>query len=519
MLRGLIRRRLQGYRVVVSRPDEALPPRVPPEAHRPRVAVIGAGVAGLSAATTLAERGLDVTILESKSYVGGKLGSWPVSLPGGETAWVSHGFHAFFRHYYNFNRWLDELNARADMAPIDDYAILGRDGSTMRFGVLDTTPVMNLLSMSRAGIYKLTDSLFPPQRDVMGLLLEYDGEQTFTDYDHLSFEDFATHARLPPRLMLAFGTFARAFFADADKISLAELVKCFHFYYLSHDHGLLYDYPRRDYEAAILAPVRARLQAHGATLHLNTPVRSLAHTAAGFVVNGEDFDDVVVAADVVGARAVVSAADGVPDDLRTRFEALRPGQRYGVWRIWTDRDVRTDLPVFVITEKVRVLDAVAVYHRLERESAAWVEAHGGAVLELHCYAVPEDLGDEGELREAFLSELTRFFPELSGLTIHAEHLQLKRDFAAFHVGMWAGRPAVDSGVPGLFFAGDWVRLDFPAMLLEAACASGLTAANAVLARHGVQGVQIDAVPPRGLLAGIPELPGRQKLKALRPRGP
>ena len=87
------------------------------------------------------------------------------------------------------------------------------------------------------------------------------------------------------------------------------------------------------------------------------------------------------------------------------------------------------------------------------------------------------------------------------------------------VGMWAGRPAVDSGVPGLFFAGDWVRLDFPAMLLEAACASGLTAANAVLARHGVQGVQIDAVPPRGLLAGIPELPGRQKLKALRPRGP
>lgn len=39
-------------------------------------------------------------------------------------------------------------------------------------------------------------------------------------------------------------------------------------------------------------------------------------------------------------------------------------------------------------------------------------------------------------------------------------------------------------MPGLWFAGDWVSLPFPATLLEGAAASGLLAANRVLAAAG-----------------------------------
>lgn len=519
-LRAAIRRRLDGYHRVEVEPEPHLPERVAPGAQAPRVAIIGGGVAGLTAATTLAARGLRVVVFEAKGHVGGKLGSWPVEWTTGpdgarETVWASHGFHAFFRHYFNLNRWLDSLGGRRTFRAIDDYAIIAQDGDVVRFGRLETTPILNLFAMSRAGIYKLTDSLHAPQRDVMGVLLEYDGPKTFRDYDHLSFADFDRFAQLPPRLRLAFGTFSRAFFADDDKISLAELVKSFHFYYLSHDHGLLYDYPTRDYEPTILAPARARITDAGGEVRTSTPVESLAREDRGFTVNGERFDDVIVATDVVGARRVITGATGLPDALRARFDALRPGQRYAVWRIWTDRDVRADLPVFVITDKVRVLDAIAVYHRVEEESANFVARHGGAILELHCYAVPEDLVDEAELRADFRREVVRFFPELEGFEVRAEVIQLERNFTAFHVGAHATRPTADSGVEGLSFAGDWVRLDFPAMLLEGACASGLVAANRVLGRHGLRSERVESVPLRGVMAGAPEPPGRAHLKAMR----
>jgi isorenieratene synthase len=495
LLRRFIKARLGGYQREACVVDPSLPEAL---SSPKRAAIVGAGVAGLTAAVTLARRGFSVTLFEAQSYLGGKLGSFPVELAPGKAVWVSHGFHAFFPHYHNLNRFLDSLGVRRGWKSIGDYVIIGRDREIIRFGDIETTPALNLLGLSRAGVYPLSDALKAPGRDLYGLFLEYEHDRTFEALDHLSFRRFDEVAQVPPRLKLAFDTFARAFFAEDDKLSLAELLKSFHFYYLSHDGGLIYDYPDRDYEPSVLAPLRAELERHGATIHLSTPVKSLAVSEGGFAVNGERFDKVIVSTDVVGANAILTRAEGVPEPLRARFAKLGPGQRYAVLRLYTDREPRADIPVFVITDREQVLDAVAVYHRLEQESAAYVREHGGAVLELHCYAVPDAMS-EAEVRQALIDELQRFFPELVGMVIHHEHYQLNRNFTAFHVGMYQDRPEVESGVPGLHFAGDWVKLPFAAMLLEAACSSGLWAANAVLREEGLRLERVISVPQKGLM--------------------
>ena len=495
IVRALIRRRLRGYRVIWEPGGARRDP--PPDAT---VAVIGGGLAGIAAATTLAEAGLKVTIFEAQPYLGGKLGAWPATLPSGETIAVSHGFHAFFRHYYNLDAYLVRLGLRQRFVAVDDYLILEASGRTVSFRGLSTTPALNLLALAWRGVYRFSDVIFGPARDLMGVFLEYDEATTFARYDRYTLQDFDRIAQLPAGLKLSFRTFARAFFADADRISLAEVIKSFHFYYLGHDRGLLYDHPVEDYEAALWAPIRAHLARLGVEVLLSTPVDALGE---GLVVNGRAFDHVVLAADAAATRKILSH---FPDHA----PALAPGQRYAVLRVFADKDVRAGLPIFVVTDRVRLLDSVTLFHRFERESMEQVARHGGSVLELHCYAVPDDLPDE-QVRGALLYELVRFFPELGGLSLRGEVLHIRSDFSAFHAGMHARRPTTVSGIPGVHFAGDWVKLPFPAMLLEAAFASGLLAANDVLDALGLPRTRIDCVPPRGLMAGMPEPPARKKL--------
>ncbi|MBL8992842.1 MAG: FAD-dependent oxidoreductase, partial [Spirochaetia bacterium] len=240
------------------------------------------------------------------------------------------------------------------------------------------------------------------------------------------------------------------------------------------------------------------------------PVSALEKNGSGFLVNGESFDAVVLSTDVVGARKIMETSKGFPAEVTGSFSRLVPGQRYAVLRIWADLDLRKTIPDFVITDRVRVLDAVSAVHRIELEAREWAEKNAGSVIELHCYAVPDEMSEE-ECRTALLSELEDFFPEVKGLRIRFEHFQLKRDFTAFHTGHYAARPRSATGVAGFYAAGDWVKLPFPAMLMEAACAAGLLAANGILKENGLRQTLVESVPLRGLMAGMPQPPGRRIL--------
>jgi isorenieratene synthase len=494
-LRRVIEVQLGGYRQQIAVVDE----HAPEQLDEPRrVAVIGGGLAGIAAAGELGRRGFQVELFEANAFLGGKVGAWTDRLSDGTQGRVEHGFHAFFRHYYNLRVLLDRVGADRALVPIEDYAILSREGRRLGFAGTSTVPLLNLVSLSRAGHYRLRDVLTTRTRTRLEALLRYAPEDLDTERDDQSFAQWADDARLPATLRLLFTTFARAFFAEEDRVSMAELAKSFHFYYLSHDRGLGFDHLRGSAADVLVAPLRADLERSGVRIRTQERVAAIRPDGDDLYLDGERFDHVVLATDIAATRKIMAGSPALAlrcPELARRVARLRAGQRYAVLRVWIDRRDRSDLPVFVITERIGMLDAIAYVDRIEPGRAL-----AGSVLELHCYAVPDRVESEDEIRDALLRELAVHRVELAGARVLRYHLQVRADFTAFHTGLSAHRPTTVTEHPRLVLAGDWVRLPCPAMLMEGAVTSGVLAANAVLTHEGLRCSPVFSVPLRGIFA-------------------
>jgi isorenieratene synthase len=497
---SIIMKRLGGNRLQVNKVDPSLPEKIRRERS---VAVIGAGIAGLVAAAVLAERGLKVTLYEGNDYLGGKIGSWPVRFKDGFNTQVEHGFHAFFRQYYNLQGFLDRIGCRKHLIPIEDYLISTLDQGEYGFKGIKTTPLLNMLSMAKHKVYKLGDMLSNPESRRLLAFLQYDAEKTFAKFDNLSYQQFARLAGLPPEMRVIFSTFTRAFFAESHLMSMAEMIKSFHFYFLSNDLGLIYDVLRDDFETTFCTPARKYLEERGARVQLKKPVSKLERRGEGFAVGRQAFDYAVLATDVVGSSSIARGSGLFKDENPESFKklsGLKASQRYSVLRLWMDRDLKRELPFFIFTDRVKLLDSISLYHNLEDASKEWAKKTKGGIFELHSYAVPDEVTDKAQIRKHFLEELFAYLPELKTARILYEHHQLREDFTAFHTGLYNRRPTFDPGIRNLFLAGDWVKLPCPAMLMEAAATSALLSANAILAGEGLRPEPVFSVPLKGLFA-------------------
>ena len=123
-----VKNRLGDYRQQLNSVDNSLPYQL---SSPKKVGIIGAGLAGISAAIYLSERNFNVTIFERDSFLGGKVGSWPVKFEDDYQTNVEHGFHAFFRQYYNLRNLLMKIDAHKNLIPIDDYLIMTSELGTL----------------------------------------------------------------------------------------------------------------------------------------------------------------------------------------------------------------------------------------------------------------------------------------------------------------------------------------------------------------------------------------------------
>ena len=504
---SLAHRMLGAVPQVVVPTDPTRPREVPLEVS---AVVIGGGIAGCAAAVVLAERGVRVTLLEARPYLGGRAGAWPHPLPDGSTQVVEHGFHAFFRQYYNLRALLRRVDpALRFLKAVPDYPIVSRRWPDESFAGLPTLPPFGLLPLVlRSPSMRLRDLRAMDGAAALPLLA-YDREQTYARFDHVTAAELLDGLWLPDRARaMLFDVFAHSFFNPEEEMSAAEMIMMFHFYFLGNPEGLLFDVPDRDYDSCIWSPLATHLAANGAVVRTGAPVVGVqpGEPTGWRVTTGEgdafEAPHLVLATDPGALQALLGRSPALAaagPGLARQVRALRTTAPYAVARYWFDGDVSASRLPFSGVSREATLDSIAVYSRFERESTAWAASTGGSVVELHAYAAPIDLG-AGELARRMRAELAVLWPETAGLGVVHLDARVASDAPAFGPGSDAVRPGVTTDAAGVRLAGDWVRLGVPSALMERAAASGFLAAGDILTAVGAAPEPVLSVPMRGLFA-------------------
>jgi isorenieratene synthase len=481
-------------------------------ADPPHVVVVGAGIAGLAAATGLAERGVTVDVVERQTYLGGRVGGWTDTLADGTAVAMNRGFHAFFRQYYNLRALLRRTDPTLSrLTAVDDYPLVDAEGRCDTFRGLPQTPPLNALAFAmRSPTFRLRD-LVRLNAKASAPLATVSVPQTYRQLDDRDAGTFLRDINFPDAARhLAFEVFARSFFAKPDHLSAAELATMFHIYFLGSSEGLIFDVADANFDVALWNPLQTYLEARGVRFHTGVTVTGV-YAAAKFRIGCEsrpdiEADGVVLATDVGGLRRIVADSPGLgDDDWRGRVADLGNASPFVVLRLWLDRPVRPERAAFLGTGGLPPIDNISVLERYEREAADWAARTGGSVVELHSYSVAEP--GEG-LREAMLARLHELYPEVTDAGIVDERTLCRSDCPRLAPGDFAGRPTVGTPHPRLMLAGDGIRIDLPVALMERAATTGWSAANRLLTDFGVAGHELHTVPNQGRSKMLRRLAGR-----------
>jgi carotenoid phi-ring synthase / carotenoid chi-ring synthase len=475
-----------------------------------RAIVVGGGVAGIAAATVLAERGVEVTLLEREPFLGGRAAAYPERFPDGETFRMERGFPALFRHYYNLRSLLRRIDPDLrSLRPLTDYPVIGQDGAIDSFAGLPTSPPLNVIALLRRTPFVSLADLRKLDVESVRALLTFDPLKSYGDHDRETAAEYLDRLALPARAReLLFRVFCHGAFFDESTVSAAEMLLLLHFHFLGNPEGMAFDVPEEPTSDAIFAPFARYLGGLGVKVALGKTAERVCSSKGDKIAveTGDatlEAEGAVLALDV---RGIKSLFDVSPDlrldpELASGIAALDTSPSCVVYRLFLDRPAEASRPSYTAVVGNGLLDGIALFDRLEGESRRWALRTGGTVVQLWAFGVPDARTDE-HVKKELLATLMRLYPELTrAAVVHSVFLR-EADRPAFAPGSSAHRPKVGTVFGNVALAGDWVKLPFPTAMMERAAASGIMAANALLDRWDVRGEPVWTIPPRGFMAAL-----------------
>ena len=472
-----------------------------------RVAIVGAGLAGMATAIDLADAGAEVEIFESRPFVGGKVGSWS----DGDGNHIEMGLHVFFGCYYNLFALMEKVGAIANLRLKEHtHTFINKGGRVgeLDFRFLTGAPFNGLKAFFTTSQLSAADKIFNSlalgTSPIVRGLVDFEGAmKTIRNLDGISFADwFRSHGGNKNSLKKMWNPIAYALgFIDTENISARCMLTIFEFFATKTEASILRMLEGSPHEY-LHKPIVEYLEARGTKIHTRRQVREILFAqdndckVTGLVVANGDTTEIIT------ADAYVCACD-VPG-----IKKVLPQE----WRKWSEFDNIYQLDaVPVATVQLRFDGWVTELHdaqqRKQLEKAVGIDnllytpdADFSCFADL-ALASPGDYYKEGEgsLLQLVLTPGDPFIKQSNEAIAHHVLEQVHQLFPASRElnmtwysvvklaqslyreapGMDVYRPAQKTPIPNFFLAGSYTQQDYIDSM-EGATISGKQAAKAIL---------------------------------------
>jgi isorenieratene synthase len=475
--------------------------------------IIGAGLAGLSAALHLAERGIKPLVLEANpQFVGGRLAGGEEVQVNGWKFRLEHGVHGIWSPYRNLQAMLARHNLRPVFVPSQEELWIYRDRSGVRAAPIGTAirhslfpAPLHYLQLFLRPSFLLTIDV----RDWLKLLHAWSmlimslGVDPFAEEQPMDGHTLGEYiGKWSPAIRAFFTGLARnGLSTHADEIPLAGFLAFLRFYTTLRRDSWAFSYLPEDGGSSICEPLTQKVQALGAEIRLGQPVEKLSGAEPNWTVHCAEqtysAKNVILAVDSHAASTIIKNSFG-PNDLY-----FPRSMANAIVRLWFDTGPRPGPESGMFTGDF-VMHNFFWLEQIYAPYRAWHKATGGSAIEVHIYGPDETLAQpDALLLTQVITDFYRSYPELRGHLIyqHLQHNQAVHTLPS--LGPKDKHPGIQSPWPGLFCAGDWVRDPTPSFFLERACGTGIKAANLVLQSRGLPAWPLlDYLPPEPFAAWI-----------------
>ncbi|WP_419999666.1 hydroxysqualene dehydroxylase HpnE [Streptomyces boninensis] len=449
----------------------------------PTAVVVGGGLAGTTAALTLADAGVRVTLLESRPRLGGLAFSFARDSAAGPLT-IDNGQHVYLRCCAAYQWFLDRVKGR-HLAPLQDRLdVPVLHAETRKLGRLQRGNLPVPLHLA-ASLLRYPHLSLAERAGVGRAALALKGLDLADPA--LDREDFATwlgrhgqSERAVRALWDLVGVATLNATAGQSSLGLAAMV---------FKTGLLTDRGAADIGIAQVplgelhdTLARKELAEAGVRTELRARVGSLeALEKGGWAVTagtGPGEDERIEADAVVLAVPQKEAHGLLPDDALDDKEALLKIGTSPILNLHVIYDRK------VLKRPFFAALGTPVQWVFDRTDTSGL-GDGGQYLAVSQSAVHQDIDRPvSELRERYLPELARLLPAARGAEVRDFFVTRERTATfAPTPGVGALRPPQRTNAPGLALAGAWTATGWPATM-ESAVLSGIKAAHTTLTGLG-----------------------------------
>lgn len=450
----------------------------------PTAAVIGGGLAGLSAAASLCELGFRVRLFEARQRLGGRAGSFQDGQQGEP---IDHCQHVGMGCCTNLADFCRRLGLQSLFRRDRLLHFFSPDGRRCDFRASRWLPAPLHLASALWGLKFLSAG----ERIGIARALTALARTPSRECDSQTVGEWLERRRQSPRQVRRFWAvvLVSALGESLDRASLAAARKVFVDGFLSHRDAYAIDVPTVSLGELYGERMAGQLEKMGVELRTGEPVTALIASSPDSSpwriealeladAQRHSYDYYVSA---VPWRRLERLFEAQGADLADRFPALEAARRIDAAPItgvhmWFDRQF-TDLPHAVLVDRL----SQWVFQRPAQAS----DSGGASYLQVVISASRDLAGRSREqIIEEVLGDLATVFPKAADARLLRFRIVTQRD-AVFSVrpGLDAIRPSAETPLANLALAGDWINTGWPSTM-EGAVRSGRMAAEAIARAEG-----------------------------------